>query len=95
MSDSEGPGNKFRPSDGGKVRVEDTTFEQENIEQYLQKVKVWKKLRKLSKAEHGLLLWYSLPDNHDSGIKDKIMNELGLMSLRRMSVWTNLSVLWR
>ena len=63
------------------MKIDVPSFDQDNIERYLQKVKVWQKLCRLPETEQGLLLWYNLPDSHPSGIKDKIMNEIGLANL--------------
>ena len=58
------------------------TFNQERFESYLSQIKAWRVLCGLPAKEQGVLLWYTLPDDHPSDIKDKIMDEIGLEALQ-------------
>ena len=66
---------------GGRTRVAVPTFNQERFESYLSQIKAWRVLCGLPAKEQGVLLWYTLPDDHPSDIKDKIMDEIGLEAL--------------
>ena len=87
----EGLGHKETdmPGDSGTTMVLSRTrwtvpvpkFSSENFQLYLNKVQAWKVLSNVPKAEKGLELWYHQPDDHQSDIKEKIREEIGLEKL--------------
>ncbi len=56
------------------------TWERYNIE-----LQAWRELTNLEKKQQGLAAaTYGLPEEHDSGIRDKVLDELGIETSKLM-----------
>ena len=66
-----------------RVRITVPKFSSTNFKAYMEEVEVWTELCGLPKEQQGIMLWFQLPRDHPSDIKEKIINEIGKDDLKK------------
>ena len=57
-----------------RVKIKVPEFSSTNFKAYMEEVDVWTELCGLPKAQQGIMLWFQLPRDHPSDIKEKKNN---------------------
>ena len=64
------------------VRAQVPTFDAENFELYLTNLEMWSFTSLTPKNMKGAMLFQSLPNNHSSGIKQRISDQISVQELK-------------
>ena len=64
------------------IKIQPPVFSSSAFESYMEEVTIWRELCGLPNNKQAIFLWYQLPRDDPSDIKAKIMNEVGLDSLK-------------
>ena len=65
-----------------RIRVPTFNSETDDYEKYKNEIEVWKVIGKVDKKEQALLLVYELKKDDPSGIREKVLSEVEIATLK-------------
>ena len=58
-------------------------FEKDDIQMYINKLKMWQFITEVDKKKQAPMIWMSLPKNDSSNIKELVNNSIGFKDLAK------------
>ncbi len=64
------------------MRIQPPDFRKKSYERYKQELNAWKEVTDMAKKKQGIAVALTLPDDHESGIREIIFDEMDLNELK-------------